>query len=129
VRIFKSRWFQRFAKREGITDSALEDAANRAGRGLIDADLGGEVIRQRIARPGHGKSKGYRAIVFFRRGARAFFMYGFPKSQRANIDDHELKQFKAAAKHVLALSERQLAELIERGDFVEIKQDGQKVPK
>jgi hypothetical protein len=129
VRIFKSRWFQRFAKREEIADSDLRDAANRADRGLIDADLGGEVIKQRIARPGRGKSTGYRAIVFFRRGARAFFMYGFSKSQRANIDDHELKQFKAAAKHVLALSERQLAELIERGDFVEIKQDGQKVSK
>ena len=129
MRIFKSRWFQRFAKREGITASALQDAANRAERGLIDADLGGEVIKQRIARPGHGKSKGYRAIVLLRRGARAFFIYGFSKSQRANIDDHELKQFKQAAKHVLALSVGQLSELLERGDFAEIKQDGQKVSK
>ena len=103
--------------------------ANRAETGLIDADLGGEVIKQRIAGPGHGKSKGYRAMVLFRRGARAFLMYGFSRSQRANFDVHELKQFKASAKHVLALSERQLAELTQRGDFVEIKQDGQKVSK
>lgn len=127
MRIFKSKWFQRFATKEEITDAALRDAANRADRGQIDADLGGEVIKQRIARPGGGKSKGYRAIILFRRRATAFFVYGFSKSQRANIDDRELRQFKAAAKHVLKLSQRQLAELLERGDFVEVKQDGQKV--
>ncbi|MGP8242896.1 MAG: type II toxin-antitoxin system RelE/ParE family toxin [Bryobacteraceae bacterium] len=129
MRIFKSRWFQRFAKKEEIPDAALRDATNRAERGQIDADLGGEVIKQRIARPGHGRSKGYRTIIIFRRGAMAFFIYGFSKSQRANIDDHELKQFKEAAKHVLALAEKQLAELIERGDFAEVKQNGQKISK
>ena len=129
MRIFKSKWFQRFAAKEQITDAALRDAVNRAERGQIDADLGGGVIKQRIARSGRGRPKGYRTIIFFRRGIRAFFMYGFSKSQRANIDDHELRQFKEAAKHVMALSESQLAELLERGDFVEVKQNGQKVPK
>ncbi len=70
--------------------------------------------------PGQGRSKGYRAIVLFRRGAKAFFIYGFPKSQRANIDKDEKKQFKEAAKRVLALTEKQLAELLKRGDFVEV---------
>ena len=121
VRIFKSRWFQRFAKKEGITDAALRDAADRAEKGQIDADLGGEVIKQRIARPGQGSSKGYRTIIFFRRGVRAFFIYGFPKSQRANINSDEEKEFKEAAKHILALTEKQLAELLNRGDFVEVK--------
>ncbi|MDQ2947060.1 MAG: type II toxin-antitoxin system RelE/ParE family toxin [Acidobacteriota bacterium] len=121
MRIFKSRWFQRFAKKEGITDAALRDAADRAEKGQIDADLGGEVVKQRIARPSQGRSKGYRTIIFFRRGAKAFFIYGFPKSQRANINDDEETQFKAAAKHVLALTEKQLAGLLERGDFVEVE--------
>jgi len=123
VRIFKSRWFQRFARKEGITDALLLDAVARAGKAQIDADLGGEVIKQRIARPGHGKSKGYRAIILFRRGARAFFVYGFAKSQRANIDTREEEQFKEAAKHVLALTEKQLAELLKRGDFTEVKSE------
>lgn len=105
---------------EGITDAALRNAADRAGKGQIDADLGGGVLKQRIARPGQGRSKGYRAIVLFRRGAKAFFIYGFPKSQRANIDKDEEKQFKEAAKRVLALTEKQLAELLKRGDFVEV---------
>jgi hypothetical protein len=101
VRIFKSRWFQRFARREEISDEALP--------------------RGRIARPGQGRSKGYRAIVFFRRGSRAYFMYGFAKSERANIDNDETVQFKEAARHVLGLTEKQLAELLKRGDFVAIK--------
>jgi hypothetical protein len=123
VRIFQSRWFQRFARKEGIADTVLSEAIARAEKGQIDADLGGEVIKQRIARPGQGKSKGYRVVVFFRAGARAFFVYGFSKSQRANIDDAEEKQFKEAAKHVLALTEANLAELLNKGDFVEVKND------
>jgi hypothetical protein len=121
VRIFKSRWFQRFARKEGIVDSVLREAIARAEKGQIDATLGGEVIKQRIARPGHGKSKGYRTIILFRRGAKAVFVYGFAKSQRANINDDEEKQFKEAAKHVLALTEKQLVELLNRGDFTEVK--------
>jgi len=121
LRIFKSRWFERFARKEGIADAVLHEAVARAERGQIDADLGGGVIKQRIARPGQGKSKGYRTIILFCHGTKAFFEYGFAKSQRANIGDHEVQQFKEAAKRVLALTETQLAELLTRGDFVEVK--------
>ena len=123
VRIFKSRWFQRFARKEWFADAVLREAVARAEKGQIDADLGGEVIKQRIARPGQGKSRGYRTVILFRRGARAFFVYGFAKSQRANVNDDEEEQFKEAAKHVLALTEKQLAELLKRGDFVEVKSE------
>ena len=123
MRIFKSRWFHRFARKEGIADAALREAVARAEKGQIDADLGGEVIKQRIARPGRGKSKGYRTIILFRRGTKAFFEYGFSKSQRANINNDEETRFKEAAKHVLALTEKQLAELLKRGDFVEVKSE------
>src|SRR5208337_2282072 len=123
MRIFKSRWFQRFAGKERIADAVLRVAVARAEKGQIDADLGGGVIKQRIARPGQGRSKGYRTIIFFRQAARAFFVYGFAKSQRANIDADEEEQFKEAAKHVLGLTEQQLAELLKRGDFVEVKNE------
>jgi len=129
VRIFKSKWFQRFARKEGIEDAALREAVHRAEKGQVDADLGGDVIKQRIARPGQGKSKGYRTIIPFRRGAKAFFLYGFPKSQRANINEDEEEQFKEAAKHVLSLTEEQLSELLKRGDFVEVKANEQEVSK
>ena len=123
MRIFKSRWFQRFARKEGIADAALCEAIVRAEKGQIDADLGGGVIKQRIARPGQGRSNGYRTIILFRRGAKAFFVYGFAKSRRANIDDNEEEQFKEAAKIVLSLTENALAVRLKRGDFVEAKSE------
>ena len=110
-------------------DAVLQEAAARADKGQIDADLGGEVIKQRIARQGQGRSSGYRTIILFRRGMKAFFVYGFPKTHRANIDADELRQFREAAKHVLALTEKQLAELLKRGDFLEVKENGQEIPK
>ena len=119
--IFKPRWFQPFARKEGITDAVLREAVARAEKGRLDANLGGEVIKQRIARQGEGRSKGYRTIVLFRRGTRAFFVYGFAKSERANIDDAEEEQFRQAAKYLLALTAKQLADLLNRGDFMEVK--------
>lgn len=104
-------------------------AVERAEKGLIDADLGGGVIKQRIARPGQGKSKGYQTIILFRRAQRAFFVYGFAKSQFGNIRNEEVEQFKEAARHVLSLTEKQLAALVERGDFVEVKRNEQEVSK
>ena len=129
MRIPKSKWFQRFAQKQGIDDAALLGAVERAAKGQIDADLGGEVIKQRIARPGQGKSKGYRTIIIFRRGEYAVFMYGFAKSRQGNIRADEEEQFKETARHVLSLTEKQLAALITRGDFVEVKAHEQEVSK
>jgi hypothetical protein len=123
VRIFKSRWFQRFAKKEQIVDAVLQDAVARAEKGQIDANLGGQVIKQRVARSGQGKSKGYRVVILFRRGSSAFFVYGFAKSRRSNLSHDEEGQFKEAAKHVLTLTEQQLAKLLDRGDFIEVKNE------
>jgi hypothetical protein len=120
-RVFKTRSFERFAQKEKIRDAALVDAVARAEKGQVDADLGGGVIKQRIARLGQGKSGGYRTIIFFRRGDRAVFAYGFAKSVRANIDADEAKQFKEAARHILRLTEKQINELLKNGDFVEVK--------
>jgi hypothetical protein len=89
----------------------------------MDAYLGGEVIKQRIARPGQGKSGGYRTIILFRRGEKAFFVYGFAKSVRSNINDDEEHRFKEAAKVVLSFTEDVLAARIKRGDLVEVKSE------
>jgi len=120
-RVLTTKWFQRFARKEKIEDAALLEAVARAEKGQIDADLGGGVIKQRITRPGRGKSGEFRTIILFRHGDRAVFMYGFTKSERANIRADEERQFKEAARHVLALAEQQLAELVREGDFVEVK--------
>ncbi len=124
MRVFKNAWFGRFARKEKISADVLWEAVDRAERGLIDADLGGGVIKQRIARPGEGKSKGYRSIVIYRKEDKAFFVYGFPKSEMSNIRDDEEEQFKKAAKFILALSDDQIRQLIEGGQFEEVMKDG-----
>ena len=121
MRIFKNIWFRRFARRERMTDKTLRDAIARAEKGMIDADLGGNVIKQRIARPGQGKSGGYRTIVVFRKGERAFFVYGYAKSELDNIDQEEADAFKRAARELLALSDEQIRALIENGAITEVE--------
>lgn len=120
VRIFKNAWFQRFSRREKINDESLKKAISQMQQGLIDADLGGNVFKQRIARPGQGKSGGYRTIIFFKEGERAFFVYGFAKSERKNVDDAEIVVFKKAAKELLSLSDDQIRQLLENGALTEI---------
>jgi hypothetical protein len=127
MRIFKNSWFTRFARKEKISDEALREAVQRAENFQVDADLGGGIIKQRIARPGQGKSKGYRTIILLQRGEKAFFVYGFTKGDQANIREDEEEQFKKMAKHVLALSDSQLSVLIDNGWFEEVKNDGEKI--
>ena len=124
MKVFQNAWFGRFARKEKISADALWDAVERAENGQIDADLGGGVIKQRIARPGESKSKGYRSIVLFRKGELSFFVYGFSKSELGNIRTDEEAQFKKMAKHVLSLTDAQLSELIANGQFEEVARDG-----
>jgi hypothetical protein len=118
--VFKNAWFARFAEKHHISDAALLDAIARAEKGQIDADLGGGVLKQRVARQGQGKSGGFRVLVLYRTAERAFFVYGFAKSDRENIDDFEKAQFRKAAAHVLGLSDVHLAELLGKGQFSEV---------
>ena len=124
MRIFKNAWFERFARKQKIPDAVLRDAIRRAEQGLIDADLGGGVIKQRVARPGQGRSGGYRTLIVYRQAQRAVFVYGFAKSQQANMCEEEDAAFKQAARHVLELTDEQLAALIQNGQFSEVDDDG-----
>ena len=120
VRIFKNTWFFRFADKEGITDDELKNAVTQLESGQFDADLGGNVYKVRVARSGEGKSGGYRVIVFFRNKERAFFVYGFAKSARDNIDQGELRGFKAGAKVNLSLTDIEIDNRIKKGTLIEI---------
>ena len=120
MRIFKSKWFAKFARKEHITDAKLCEAIENAEQGIVDADYGGGVIKQRIARPNEGKSGGYRSIVIFRRGELSFFVYGFAKNEQDNIDESDERDFKELAKIVLALSDAELKTLVDSGKYVEV---------
>ena len=91
-----------------------------ASRGLIDADLGGGVVKQRIARQGGGKSGGFRTIILFRIGERAFFVHGFAKNEQDNIRDDELAAFKLLAAEMLAYGDEALAKAIGNGTLTEV---------
>lgn len=96
------------------------EAVARAERGLIDADLGGGLIKQRIARQGKGRSGGYRTLIAYRRGDRAVFVYGFAKSERENIEPEQLKAAQKVALRVLGLDEKGLARAEREGEIEEV---------
>ncbi len=125
IRIYANRWFAKFAAKEKISDAMLTDAVQRAEKGLVDADLGAGLIKQRIARQGGGKSGGYRSILIFRSGERAIFVFAFAKSAKANLNAAELKVYRKAAGIMLALNEDQIETEIEAGRLVEVKDDEQ----
>jgi hypothetical protein len=129
VRIFKNAWFVRFARDQKISDDTLREAIKLVASGQVDADLGGGVFKQRIARIGQGKSKGFRTIILHRKGHRAVFVYGFAKSDRNNISKDEEGMFKKMAKHVLGLSETQLNILIANGQIEEVASYDEKISK
>ena len=129
MKIFKNKWFVRFTRHQGIEDTALCEAIAKAERGLIDADLGGGVIKQRIARPAEGKSGGFRSIVLFRCGDKAFFVYGFPKNTRGNIRKDELQGFKELAVVMLGYDKTALAKAVKSGAIVEVNCHEQNVSK
>ena len=129
MRIFLTTWFERFAKQQGIEDLALYDAISRADEGLIDADLGGGVIKQRIARRNEGRSRGFRSIILFRRGYRAFFVYGFAKSDRSNLQPDELEVYRSFADAVFGYDEADLAKVVDLNKWKELKHHGKDVSK
>ena len=123
MRTFKSKWFAKFARKERITDATLCQAIRDADDGIIDADYGGGVIKQRIARPNEGKSGGYRSIVLFRRGDRSFFVYCFAKNEQANIGEDDERDFKLLARVLLNASDAEIGGLIADGKYIEVMCD------
>jgi len=123
MRIFKNKWFAKFARKEGISDKKLIQVIAEVEEGSIDADYGGGVIKQRIARPDEGKSGGYRTIVLFRKDDKAFFLFGFAKSRLANVDRSDIQGFKKLAKIMLALKEEQITKLLNDRELVEVSDE------
>ena len=125
MQTFKTKWLARFARREGIADKNLSEAIERAERGLIDADLGGGLIKQRVARRGQGRSGGYRTVVAYRAQDRAVFLYGFAKNERDNIDDKQLTTLREIVASWFAADDKKIAQALKDGLLIEVKH-GQK---
>ncbi|MFI5305603.1 MAG: type II toxin-antitoxin system RelE/ParE family toxin [Nitrospiria bacterium] len=119
-RVFKTRSFNRWARKIGLPDPTLCKAVDEMEQGLLDADLGGCVVKKRVPLPGRGKSGSTRTLVATNKGTRWFFMYGFEKNERANISDSELEALKKIAADLLKRSSLELDSLLRSEALQEI---------
>lgn len=122
-RVFKARYFARWMRKTELTNRALCEAVAEMAQGLIDADLGGGVVKKRVALPGRGKSGGARTLVATNKGNRWFFVFGFEKNDRANISDQELEALQDLAQDLLARTGAQLDLAVQENALEEICHD------
>jgi hypothetical protein len=123
VRVFLTKWRVRYIRKEQIALKALREVIARAERGLVDAKLGSGLIKQRVARAGKGRSGGYRTIIAYRRADMAFFLYGFAKSERENIEEDELRFARELGDALLTATEEGIATSTKLGELEEIAYD------
>ena len=123
--IYETRWFSRWARKQGLTAVALCAAVREMTAGLVDADLGGGLLKKRVARPGHGKSGGFRTLVATNRGDRWVFVFGFAKSVRDNIGANEEEALKKLAIHLLSLSAQGIERAKAAGELMEVESHGE----
>ncbi len=121
MNIYKNKVFDKWAAKEGIGDEALVKAVEEIESGLVDANLGGNVVKKRVAVGERGKSGGVRTLLAYQVGNKAFFVYGFAKNVRANIKDDELKALKLYAKTLLGYSDKELTKAFQDGALIEVE--------
>jgi hypothetical protein len=127
--VYRTRVFSRWARKQRLSDGVLCDAVREMRQGVYEADLGGGLLKKRIARPGQGKSGGFRTIVATNSGNRWFFVYGFAKNDRANIDDQEEAALRKLAKTLLTVSPESLAKFEGDGKITKVNCDGEETLK
>jgi hypothetical protein len=123
VAIFKTRWFDRWARKHGLTSADLCAAVREIQMGLIAADLGGGLLKKRIRRPGQGKRGGFRTLIATNRQDRWIFVYGFAKNERSNVDDDEEEALKKMAAHLLSSTAQAISKAELAGELIEVNDD------
>ena len=122
-RIFRTRTFSRWMRKSGVSDSDLTRAVEEMMQGLVDAEIGGHLFKNRVAVPGRGKRGGARTILATRMEGFWFFLFGFDKNERDNIDKHELRLLKEVARDLLSFDAGQLGQAIAAGELTEVNND------
>lgn len=121
LRIFATKWFARFARQERIDDERMCEAVSRAENGSIDARLGGDLIKQRVARSGGGRSGGYRVLIAYQVARRSVFLYGFAKNERDNIGPRRLAELKDLAQAFMDRTDAELDKMVREAKVMEIE--------
>ena len=120
MHVYAIKGFERFRRKERISQKVLVEAIDRAMSGLIDADLGSGLVKQRVARPGQGKHGGYRTIIAYQAGKRAVFLFGFAKNAKDNIAPDDLAYWRLIGADLLAAPERAIEQAIADDELMEI---------
>jgi hypothetical protein len=120
MKIYKHRHFAKWAKKEGVTHTALKDAVSEIEQGLLDANLGGGLYKKRFARKGQGKLGGYRTLLAYKQNDRVIFIFGFAKRDKENIDSETLTGLKMLSNDYLQVSILKLEEMVKAGSLVEV---------
>lgn len=121
--IYKSKWFSKWASKQGLSDESLRSAITELKKGLVDAHLGSNVFKKRVAIQGQGKRSSLRTLVAAELEGKAFFIYGFSKSSRANITDKELHAFRRLSTELLSYNCNELELAVQAGSLIEVKQN------
>lgn len=121
--IYATRWFCRWTRKQKLDEAVLQEAMREINAGLLDADLGGHVIKKRVARAGQGKSGGFRTLVATNQGGRWIFIYDFAKNERSNIDKDELEALRRLAQELLGLAPSAFHTAVRAGELYELKDD------
>lgn len=124
MRIFKNKVFNKWAAKEKISDQALKNAVEEIDQGLVEANLGSNLYKKRVAIEGKGKSGGVRTLLAYKVVDKTFFIYGFAKSARSNIKENEERALKKYSAELLSYSESQLKTAIKAGALIEVENDG-----
>ncbi|MBD2455099.1 type II toxin-antitoxin system RelE/ParE family toxin [Nostoc sp. FACHB-87] len=120
MKIYKNRTFDRWARKEELNNLSLCNAANEMAAGLYDADLGDGLFKKRIAKPGKGKRGGFRTLVATNNEDRWFFIFGFSKNERSNIDKDEEEALKMLSKQLLAYTLEELEQAKNSNALIEV---------
>lgn len=122
-RIFKTKTFSRWLSKNDLNNRYLLEAVEEMEKGLVDADLGCNVYKKRVKRPGMGKRSGARVIVATKLLKRWYLMFGFTKNEKLNISNDELLSLQETAKRLLNLSDQEIEAAISANQLKEIKID------
>ena len=123
IRALKNRQFARWAKSEQLTDQALCTAIREIERGLVDAKLGGFLLKKRVSKGHKGKSGGLRTIIAYRQEHRLIFLFGFAKRERSNIDQAEKQALLELGNVYMTMSDNDLNEAARTGKLLEIESE------
>ena len=128
MRVLKTRWFSRFARKESLSDHNLAEAVREIEKGLHDGDLGGNLIKKRMARAGKGKRSGYRTIIIYHQGKRAVFVHGFAKSARTTLSPVEVREYQKLAQIYMRLTEAHITKAVRARELQEVAYDDEAIP-